>query len=592
MSLLRSVKRFFEVLRDYGPGEALRRTVHAMQRLHYRAVYRPLHNLAGCGVFAASRLDAAGRLKLGRQEVKVSMIMPVYNIPGNILCKAIDSVRAQSYGNWELCICDDASDNQETIDALAKYKGLDPRIKIVRSQENLRIAGATNLALEFATGDFVTFVDHDDQIAKEAVLRIAEAAIRYPDADLLYTDEDKLFENGAHLEPIRKPSWSPDYLESVMYIMHLLVVRKSILLELGGLRSQFCGAQDYDLALRASRKARRIVHIPQILYHWRRVTGSAACDVAAKPYALLNAKAALAAHVKERDSRACVTDGLMPGSFRVNWTYPEDTEVTLLIPTDAQRADIEGKGNRLLIRNFIESIVDRSSFRNYRILVVDNRNLEEADRKWIRELGGEVVHYEFEGKFNFPDKINFSFDRVETEHVILLNDDMEVISPDWIQAILSFLCQDSVGAVGAKLLFPNRNIQHAGILVDEHADCSHDHYNVSQKDCDYFGYANFARNYPAVTGAAMGTRMSLVRKLGGFRREFATDYNDVDFCLRLLALGLRNVYTPYASLYHYENSTIKRKAASPGETRLFKSMWQGKLSDEVGYRETYRPQAR
>lgn len=561
----------------------MRRTLHAMRRLYYRAVFLPLHNLMGSSVFVASKLDSKGRLKLIRQEVKISIIMPVYNIPAEILCNAIDSVRAQSYGNWELCICDDSSDSRETIGALTKYKGLDPRIKIIRSQANLQIAGATNLALEFATGDFVTFVDHDDQIAKTAILRIVEAVIRYPDADLLYTDEDKLFENGVHLDPIRKPSWSPDYLESVMYIMHLLVIRKSILLQLGGVRSQFYGAQDYDLALRASRHARRIIHIPQILYHWRRISGSAACNVAAKPYALLNARAALAAHVKERDALACVTDGLMPGSFRVNWSYPDDAEVTLLIPTDAQRADIEGKGSMLLIRNFIESIVNRSSFKNYRILVVDNHNLEETDLGWIRELGGKVIHYEFEGNFNFSDKINFSFDRVETEHVILLNDDMEVISPDWIQAILSFLCQDSVGAVGAKLLFPNRRIQHAGILVNEHADCAHDYYNVSQKDCDYFGYANFVRNYPAVTGAAMGAKMSLVRRLGGFRREFATDYNDVDFCLRLLALGFRNVYTPYASLYHYENSTIKRKAASPGETRLFKSMWQGKISDEIGY---------
>jgi glycosyltransferase involved in cell wall biosynthesis len=582
MSPVASAKRFFEILRQSGPREAMRRSWHAMQRLYYRVVYLPLHNLKGHRIFRVSKLDANSSLKLKNQEIKISIIMPTFNTPAKILSNAIDSIRAQSYGNWELCICDDFSDQQETINALRKYKGTDPRIKIIRSQKNLHIAGATNLALEFTTGDFVTFVDHDDQIAKEAIYRIVDAIIRYPDADILYTDEDKLFENGAHLEPNRKPSWSPDYLESVMYIMHLFVVRKNLLLKLGGLRSQFSGAQDYDLALRATRCARRIIHIPQILYHWRRIPGSAANNVGAKPTALRNAKAALEYHIKERDPHASVSDGLMPGSFRVNWTYPEDTEVTLLIPTNAQKADIEGKGSVLLIRNFIESILNRSTFKNYRILVVDNHNIDEADHRYIQEAGGKVIHYQFEGKFNFSSKINFSFDHVETEHVIILNDDMEVITPDWIESMLSFMCQDSVGAVGAKLHFPNGRIQHAGIVVNENADCIHDFYNVSQGDSIYFGYANFVRNYPAVTGAAMGTKMSLVKRLGGFREELATDYNDVDFCLRLLALGFRNVYTPYASLYHFENSTIKRKAATTNETMFFKSLWEGKISDETG----------
>lgn len=516
-------------------------------------------------------------------KIRISILMPVYNTDPEVLSQTIETVLAQTYRNWELCICDDCSNSNETLEVLGRYKGIDPRIKITRSPSNLHISGATNLAMEFATGEFVTFLDHDDTIEFDAMECIAEAIGHYQNVDLLYTDEDKITVGGSHVDPNHKPGWSPEYLHTVMYIMHLFVIRKGLLLELGGLREQFSGAQDYDLALRASSRTKHIVHIRKILYHWRRVSGSAAALVDAKPQALLNSRAALESAVKECDPEARVLDGLTHGTFRVQWPIPRETAVTLLIPTNAQRADIKDRGNILLIRNLLESVVKKSTWQNYKILVVDNHNLALDDCAYIEGLGGRVVHYSYEGKFNFSKKMNFSFGCVETEHVIILNDDTEVISKDWIEALLSFSTRESIGAVGAKLLFPDNRIQHAGMLVNDNAVCSHAFYNLGKNDIEYFGHTDLIRNYPAVTGAAMATRMSLVKRIGGFREEFGTDYNDVDFCLRLGELGFRSVYTPYALLYHFENATIKRTAADTSESELFKSLWQGKISADMDF---------
>ena len=575
MNLFKLTLRIVKVIRTHGLSEAICRSKLVLLRVFYslkmRYAYFPWQR--GTKRIANSVTG----------KISISILMPVYNTDPEVLSEAIKSVLSQTYRNWELCICDDCSTSNETLEVLGRYKGIDPRIKIARSPSNLHISGATNLAMEFSTGEFVTFLDHDDTIEPDAMECIAEAIGHYQNVDLLYTDEDKITVGGSHVDPNHKPSWSPEYLHTVMYIMHLFVIRKELLLELGGLREQFSGAQDYDLALRASNKSKHIVHIRKILYHWRRVSGSATALVNAKPQALLNSRAALESAVKKCDPEARVLDGLTPGTFRVQWPIPRETAVTLLIPTNAQRADIKDRGNILLIRNLLESVVKKSTWQNYKILVVDNHNLPLEDCAYIESLGGRVAHYTYEGKFNFSKKMNFAFGCVDTEHVIILNDDTEVISGDWIEALLSFSTRESVGAVGAKLLFPDNRIQHAGMLVNDNAECSHAFYNLGKNDTEYFGHTDLIRNYPAVTGAAMATRMSLVKRIGGFREEFGTDYNDVDFCLRLREFGFRSVYTPYALLYHFENATIKRTAADTSESVLFKSLWKGKISSDMDF---------
>lgn len=579
MKLLKYALLFLEVMRTRGISEAARRGRNVVLGSFSRVLYSL--KMRGAYLPWLRRPRKTGKPFTG--ETKISILMPVYNTDPKVLTEAIVSVLSQTYQNWELCICDDYSTSTETLEILRRYKGNDPRIKITRSSSNLHISGATNLAMEFATGEFVAFLDHDDTLEPNAIECVIEAIYQHPNADLLYTDEDKITTNGVHVEPNYKPGWSPEYLHAVMYLMHLFVIRKKLLLELGGLREQFSGAQDYDLALRASKKARHIVHIPKILYHWRKVLGSAATHVNAKPQALLNARATLECAVKECDPDARILDGLLPGTFRVQWPIPQDVVVTLLIPTNAQRADVKGRGNILLIRNLLESVVKKSTWLNYKILVIDNHNLATDDCAYIESLGGRVIHYSYDGKFNFSKKMNFAFKYVDTEHVIILNDDTEVISNDWIEALLSFSTRESIGTVGAKLLYPNDRIQHAGILINDDAECAHAFYNLSKSEAEYFGYSYFIRNYPAVTGAVMTTRMSLVKLIGGFSEEFGTDYNDVDFCLRLRARGFRSVYTPFALLYHFENATIKRTAADTSESSLFKSIWKGKISADMDF---------
>ena len=566
---------FLKVMRTHGISEATRRSKFVLHNAFYSL------KMGGMRFPWPRRAKKIANSVAGK--TRISILMPVYNTDPAVLSETIESVLAQTYKNWELCICDDCSTSNKTLELLGRYNGIDPRIKITRSPSNLHISGATNLAMEFATGEFVSFLDHDDTLEPDAIQCVAEAISRYPEVDLLYTDEDKITASGNHVDPNHKPGWSPEYLHTVMYIMHLFVIRKGLLLELGGLREQFSGAQDYDLALRASNRTKHIVHIRKILYHWRMVSGSAAAAVDAKPQALFNSRAALESAVKECDPGARVLDGLTPGSFRVQWPIPRDTAVTLLIPTNAQRADVKDRGNILLIRNLLESVVNKTTWQHYKILVIDNHNLASEDCAYIESLGGKVVHYTYEGKFNFSKKMNFAFGCVDTEHVIILNDDTEVISKDWIEALLSFSTRESIGAVGAKLLFPNERIQHAGMLVDDNAECSHAFYNLGKNDTEYFGCTELIKNYPAVTGAVMATRMSLVRRIGGFREEFATDYNDVDFCLRLRELGFRSVYTPYALLYHFENATIKRTVADTSESELFKSLWKGKISADIDF---------
>lgn len=470
---------------------------------------------------------------------------------------------------------------------LGELKGIDPRIKIIRSDRNLHIARATNMAAEFATGQFIGFLDHDDTLEVNALECIVRAISTAPDEiDLIYSDEDKIEPDGSYSDPYLKPGWSPEHLRSVMYVLHFFVIRKRIFLELGGLRHEFSGAQDYDLALRATAVARRIYHIPRILYHWRKIPGSAAAEVDAKPQALLNAKLALENHVSSISPGATVTGGQLPGTFRVHWPTDKIDAVTLLIPTNAKTAEIEGRGSILLIQNFIRSIVEKSTFRNYRLLVVDNHNLPAEARSYIEDIGGEVASYRYEGRFNFSRKLNFSFSAVRTENVIILNDDLEVISPDWIEALLSFSAMEEIGAVGARLLYPNGKIQHAGMALTPDGSCAHVFHNLPKGQVGYYGYTHLIRNYSAVTGAVLATRMSLIRRLGGFREQFATDFNDVDFCLRLRSLGYRIVYTPYAELYHFEGSTLKRSAADPLEREFFLSQWREMAENDPYFSRT------
>ncbi|WP_426041881.1 glycosyltransferase family 2 protein [Brevundimonas sp. TWP2-3-4b1] len=579
--------RALEALRIDGPKRALAVLTRGLRGV----VVSP-----GAGAVAAGPVPAAKPVVVALPStsgapLKISILMPVYNTPADVLEAAIKSVLVQSFGRWELCICDDHSSAKETLRVLEAYRGFDPRIKITRAPANLHIARATNLAAEFATGQFVGFLDHDDELLPHALATMAGAIEAHPDADVVYSDEDKLEENGSLSEPYLKPDWSPEHLTSVAYILHFMLVRKSLFFELGGLRHEFTGAQDYDLSLRATARARRVVHVPKVLYHWRKIAGSAAAVVDAKPQALINAGLAVRDVVCAEDPGAAVSPGLFTGSFRVEWPVDPDRPVTLLMLTDSRSKFVEGRGEILMVKHAIDSILTRSTFKNIRIVVLDNGNMLPDVEEELVSKGVTVKTYSFDPPFNFPRKINAAFDLVETEDVIILNDDIEVISEDWIEALLSHSRRERIGAVGARLLYTNDRIQHAGIVMGVNGPTTHIFHNQPKDDIAYCGYSHLVRNYSAVTGAVLATRMSLVREIGGFNPDLAIDYNDIDFCLRLGELGYRIVYTPFATLYHFEGSSLVRHSVSQPDQSAFLRRW-GHLVDADPYYNPNLPRDR
>jgi GT2 family glycosyltransferase len=467
---------------------------------------------------------------------RISVVVPVYNIEPSLLSKCVESVAGQTYRNWELILHDDGSTSSETIERLRDFKGVDPRIKVSFGGTNRGIAGATNAAIELSSGDFIPFLDNDDELAADALEEVAQAIHANSKVDLLYSDEDKIDFDGNYCDDYFKPDWSPEHLESVMYLLHLLVVRRSILLLLGGLRSEYSCAQDYDLALRVSRVARQVVHIPKVLYHWRMIPGSAGATVDAKPVALQRAELALQDHVNAGGRQATVFPGLLPGVFRVRDAIPSDLPVTLVIFTDNRDADVPRRGKINLFDHFLESILTKTqTVCTMRILAVDNGNLSKAQRSLVEKNGGQIISYDGpRSPFNFSKKANFALKHVKTEIVILLNDDMEVSSSDWIDALVEVARRPATGIVGARLLYPDDRIQHCGVILGINNHAAHIYHQAPSNQIGYNGYTHLIRNYLAVTGACIATRMSIFDEVGGFDEIFAVDYTDIDLCLRVI----------------------------------------------------------
>lgn len=576
--LLHLVSVFIDIARASGLPVAL--------KLSWRKLWRKagrLNRKFATRVLPSASIPPQQLERMARAGCRVSVVVPVHDTPPDLLEECIRSVLEQAYPNWELCICDDASTREDTRLALEAHRGTDPRIRIVRSEAPLHIARASNLAAEQATGKYLAFLDHDDRLHPAALYEIARADLDRGDIDVMYTDEDKLDASGRHCDTYLKPDWSPEHLDSVMYVLHLLVVRKSLFWALEGLRHEVSGAQDYDLALRACAKARHVHHIDKVLYHWRMIAGSAAAQVNAKPYALQAARRALADSLAERGLQAEVGEGLLPGTFRTRRAVRGDPPVTLLILTNHGKRDIPGRGEVRLLDNFVTSVVERSTYRNYRIVVVDNGNAADDTRRMLAGCAARLVTYARTPSFNFPKQLNFALQSVDTEQVLLLNDDLEVISPDWIESLLEFSQDPDIGVAGAQLFYPDGRIQHAGIVLGVNGSAAHIFHGMPGSQVGYNGYSHLVRNYSAVTGAVMATRMSILAKTGGFDEQFAIDFNDVDFCLRVRALGLRIVYTPYCRLVHFEGSSLKRTAQNPAEVALFSQRWRALIARDPYY---------
>jgi GT2 family glycosyltransferase/glycosyltransferase involved in cell wall biosynthesis len=576
----RAAQRMRETLSPERIGMEIRRRMHvaglAAELPPYLAWIGKTRGLTGPAPVAA--LTAEQRhaiLSLGMRRPVISLIVPVYNVPARYLLACVASVQAQSYPFWELCLCDDASTDEDTLAVLAQLQGTDPRIRIRHAAQNAGISAASNIAVEMATGEFIAMLDNDDTLEPDALLEIARALFHDEKIDVIYTDEDKIDQNGQLIDTYYKPDFSPEHLESVMYVLHMLVVRKKLFLDIGGFRDAYSGAQDYDLMLRLSRETTRIHHIPKALYHWRALPGSAAAVVDAKPYALKAGFRALEDHVGERHGKhAWVEDGLLPGTFRVRRQLLGKPRVSLLILTNNGGLDLPGRQRFQMVDNMVDSILRRTAYRNFEIVVVDNSKLSKSQIARFASLGVRVENYP--GRvvpFNYAAKANFALRVCRTEHLVMLNDDMEVINEDWLSSLIELSQEPEIGAVGGRLLHADGSIQHVGCVIGVNGGSAHVYHSFPNTHIGYNGFTHLIRNYAAVTGACFATRKSVVAQVGGFDESFAVDFNDTDLCLRILESGYRIAYTPYCQLFHFEGASAQRTKQNADEHRRFVSRW-------------------
>lgn len=490
----------------------------------------------------------------------ISVVIPTYNSEPEWLGAAIDSVRHQLYPNWELCIADDASTREETLVSLRRFAATDSRIKVVYLENNQGIAGASNAALELATGEFVGLLDHDDELKPNALFEVVRELNRNGEVDYLYSDEDKKELDGRLTEAFFKPGWSPDLLLSVNYVTHFSVFRKELLDRLGGFRLGYDGSQDYDLVLRATELTDRVRHISLPLYTWRKVPGSAATQVGAKDYAYEAGRRALADAIERRGHSGRVEEAMINGRYRVRYNIAGDPSVLLIIPT---RDKVD------LLRACVESVRRRSTYRNYEIMIVDNQSQEPETLEYLAAFDGRVLPYPHE--FNYARMMNVAVQEAgDPDFLLLLNNDTEVIAAEWIEAMVEHGQRQDVGFVGARLLFPDGKPQHEGIAVGLGGVASNlDH---GGQHFGYFDLGETIRNCSAVTGACLLTRPEVFRELGGFEERLRVAFNDVDLCLRAREKGYVIVYTPYALLYHEESST-RGKLHPEEDERFFCSRW-------------------
>lgn len=498
---------------------------------------------------------AKNRIKNFSYKPVISVIMPVYNVEEKWLKKAIESVRSQWYGRWELCICDDGSSDKNVQSILKLYETLDERIKVAFRPQNGGIVKASNTALKMATGAYTAFLDNDDMLPQNALYEVV-SSLQKAKYDLIYSDEDKIDNADKRSEPFFKPDWSPDLLLSHNYICHLAVYKRKILDGIGGLREGFDGSQDYDLLLRFTEKTKNIRHIPKILYHWRKLKGSAAADVEAKPYAFDAAKKALYQALKRRNIKGSVEDGIWKGSYRIRRELTGNPLVSIIIPFKDQVG---------ALKNCVNSILEKSTYKNYEILLVNNGSELDETQKYLGTLkenakDNKIKIIEYNEPFNYSSINNFAARKAKGEMLLLLNNDTQVLTPGWIEALLEHVQRPEVGAVGAKLLFHDNLVQHAGVLIGVGGIANSSFLKNDGVDHGYFGQADVIRNYSAVTGACLMVRKDLYFGLEGLdEKNLAVTFNDIDFCLRLREKGYLVVYTPYARLYHSESLTRGRE---------------------------------
>lgn len=478
---------------------------------------------------------------------KISIITPVYNPDRKSFIEMLESVMSQTYSNWELCLADASTLPyvREIIDSYAEQER--SRIKVLYLKKNYGISENSNRAISLASGEYMALLDHDDTLAPFALLETAKAINESPDVDFIYSDRDKIANDGVRFDPFFKPDWSPDYLLSQNYVCHLNVFSRDIINKVGGFRG-YDGSQDYDLVLRVTEATAKIVHIPKILYHWKVTLGSASGDPEAKPYAYDAAVRALQDSVSRRGWKATVTQGLTRGLYRVWFHVDRLQKVSIIIPT---------KDNVEILRRCVDSILQKTTYTNYEIVIVDNKSRETETFNYYETLkeNKKISLLRYDKPFNFSEINNFAVSQTNAEYLLFLNNDTEVITENWLDLMVGFAQRKETGAVGVKLLYPNDTIQHAGLILDEKGNVKRSHRGFPRYSLGYAGRIMSVQNVAAVAAACMLMRREVFDEVGGFDPEFVIAHGDIDLCLKLLEKDYLIVYEPHAELYHHESYT-------------------------------------
>lgn len=516
----------------------------------------------------------------------ISVLMPVYNTPERLLREAIESVRSQIYDNWQLCIADDFSTMSHIRGILSEYASQDSRIKVTYRDQNGHISEATNSAFELADGEWIALLDHDDVLRPHALAEVALEIGRYPEAELIYSDEDKLDSKGERYDAYFKPDFSRELFRSQNYLNHLTVHRAANIRAARGWRRGLEGSQDYDLNLRVLEHVdfRNIRHIPKILYHWRAVAGSTASSGGEKRYAYEAGLRALKEHVTRMELDATVEPAPDTLFYRMRFAVREPAPlVSLIIPT---RDKVE------LLRGCVESILTKTTYTPFEIIVVDNGSVEEETLAYLKKIKRlkNVRVLSWRKPFNYSAINNFAVSKAKGTIIGLINNDVEMISPDWLTEMVSWAAQEDVGCVGAKLYYANETIQHAGVILGIGGVAGHSHKYFPRQHPGYFGRLKLTQNLSAVTGACLLVRKQVYEEVGGLNeKELTVAFNDVDFCLKVKQAGYNNVWTPYAEAYHLES--ISRGAEDSPEKMMrfqremtfMKDRWATTLNSDPFY---------
>lgn len=514
---------------------------------------------------------------------KISLIVPMYNTNEKFFKELIDCMLNQTYSNWELCLADGSTKKNEK---LTKIIETDNRIKYKFLNENKGISGNSNEAIKMATGDYIALFDHDDLLAPYCLYEVVKCINKNRNAEFIYSDEDKIDQNGNRSEGYFKPDFSPDTLRCQNYICHFSVFKKELMEKLGGFNSEFDGAQDYDIFLRMSEivKPENIKHIPRILYHWRvHKDSTAQLNSNAKNYAFDNGIKAIEAHLKRVGLDGTVSNGCINGIYRVEYKVKENPKVSIVIPN---------KDGQDILTVCINSLLEKTTYKNYEIVIVENNSETEEIFEYYKELEKnpkiKVVKYPETG-FNYSRIINYGVKNSSGDYVVQLNNDTELLTPNWLELMLGFCQRDDVGAVGVKLYYPDETIQHAGIVVGLGGVAGNRFKSIPKDGHGYFANESMIQNLSAVTAACIMTPKTIYEEVGFMDEKLAVAFNDVDFCLKIRKKGYLIVYNPFVEFIHYESksrgleNTPKKIKRFQGEMDTFKEKWRDFLDEGDPY---------